>query len=418
MPSLLDIGDDHICTVFAGRVLDGRCVCKALNASLLKSGSVAHPLRLHIIAPPDAWSFLTRFAHVQVLVCTDDEMQQCSLAGLAAIREVGYHDIDNAVELDYLRLIPMNKNIWRVASDVAHENSVLPRIAVLRQLVRALRQCCHVHSPIHYWLARRLLSFTRRPEVFNLGLELRLMYPQAEAHPVLLLHDLVSAESVTIITQNYYARQDAFQCSLQTLIDLVSHSTSIMISHDTLVQTGCLNAVLHIALGGGAPLANVLPGTYASTTMDHASGVWHRDMRHQALVALVKLLARCDNNDCVIKSLLESRIIQIIQAAACSLNYYFAVPACMAFYEMCKIDSMCTAMVDDNVQEVLAWMCRHDMPQAVVIMTQMLNCVASGSTGASRDHKFLCLHTLLTETMEWLYAHAAYCNFMTWFSSS
>ena len=405
--TLLSLSDDILCRLFARRILRGRSVCRALREALAKSGSETEPVLLHIVAPVDNWSVFLGYAHVTLYVTTDAEMRQCVAAGVRAVRVIGCEDIDNAVELDALKLKPLNKYLWQVAAMIADDDQPLPRVHVIEKLILALNRCQYIRSLVHYWLTRRLLGCVTRHDLFNLGVLLRLMYPPREAHSMLLLHDLSSASALRLLVNNYTSSR-YFACTVQTIVHVVAHSADIFVSHRVLESSGCMRALLEVASGWHTARAD-----------SRERQNWERDKRHAALMALAYYVRRC-TDDSAVASLLDAQIVNIAQAAACSRDYYFALPACVLLSEMSKNDTMCTALFTSNVHDILAWMCRHDIPQAVFVMSQMFyhvqfRCAAvpvSIGDASSRRRFF----DVYIDTVHYLRSHARYASYVNYLS--
>ena len=418
MPTaLLDISEDLLCHLFVGRVLDGRRVCKTLRDALFKAGSVDSRLKLHVLSPVEDWRFLRRFHHVQVLVGTDDGLRESAKAGICATRVLGYADIENAVELDHLKSRSMNRNVWRAARMVTHGPiQVLPPLHVLHKLLNALDRCEHVERFVCYWLTRRLLMYKHRPDVFNLGLRLRLIFPTSRAHDLRLLHSMSSPESVRAIIHNYSTRNASFQCSAMTLIDLVMHALNARMTYDSLVPTGCLRAVIGMAHGHNEPRVEIsLCSGDQIIYHSRAGAVWYRDIRHCALVAIMRFIRQCED-DQVVQALLDANIIAVAQAAAGSGDLFFSVPSCMLLFTMCKFPAMCAAMLRAHVHETLVWMCRNNMPQAIVILSRLLNAVPVLDESGTYNPQFTRVLQMYTDTILWMQHNACHHNYLVWFA--
>lgn len=389
---LLRLGDDLLCRLFANRVLDGRSVCKSIKASLYKSGSRLDPLRLHVVARVDNWHAFSLFSHIVLYVSSDDELEQCRMAGVNAVRVVGCGDIDEAIRLDLVGSRPINRHIWALADAVADKERPLPRYIVLHRLIDEISNCQSVRILVQYWLCRRLMACSDRHDILTLGLRLRVMFRHCSSvHSILTLRDLVSESMLNMIMANF-SSSHLLSCHTQTIIDVFTYAPEIMVSEDMLINSGCINVVINIASG----YLDELPDA-------HSRHTWNRDMRHTALMALSHFLKKCTAEDAVVDTLLGAGIVRVTQQAACSRDFYFATPAYLVFYEMCMIDKMCAAMFEINVQVVLAWMCRNNIPQALFVLSQMLIHVSSNSETHNNDPDARSrFWRLYIDTVQWL----------------
>ena len=378
---ILGLNSDILCDIFAGRILLGRSVCKTLKTALEKAGSSSKPLILRVLHPPDDWGFLRQFSHARILVSADADMLECIKHSIRAEREVGYADVDNAIELDFLRPRPTNKHIWAVANTVAQSDDMLPHISVLKKLVEALSFCQHVRGSVHCWLTLRLLTFVHRPDIFALGLQLYRVYNREHTYSSMILQEISSEAAVTATVSHYKTAPGLY--AAQTLLDLVQHSSLINLSYEALVHTGCLQTVLDMA-----------------DNKRHGDD-FGRYLRHLAILALGKLIQHCDDMR-TIQALLDARIVQIMQLVSCSDDYYFSIPSCLAMYEMATVRPMCAAMIEANMHEILASLCKNGVPHAVLIMSALLNGAMVMTDPPNLNASFMRMFCVYNETVRWL----------------